>query len=355
MQVKIFKVNEKDMWNEFVARHLESPVLQSFEWGVLKSFYGWKPIRLGIMDEGNLVAGASILIKEIPFLKRSIFYAPRGPVVDFRNHAAFNLLINAIRFKADEHKAIVFKMDPDLAEKDVGSILAIKKAGFDFVRKQVQPRTTYVIDLEQDLEKILMGFEEKTRYNVRLAEKKGVTVVEDLSDSGLQTFYRMYRETAARDRFLIHPLEYYQQVKETVLEAGKGTIFFAHYNNQPVAAVVVFAFGRKVWYMYGASLTSFRNVMPNHALHWQVIQWAKKRGYKLYDLWGIPSDPTPDHPLWGVYRFKKGFGGKQVKNIGMCDLPLNPILYRLFDRGLVMWQNLRSLIKKGKIVDSLGE
>ena len=134
-----------------------------------------------------------------------------------------------------------------------------------------------------------------------------------------------------------------------------GGVFFARYKGQPIAAVFVFAFGGKVWYMYGASLSKYRNVMPNHALHWYVMQWAKERGYKQYDLWGVPSNPTQDHPLYGVWRFKKGFGGKLVKNIGMTDLPLNPVLYRLFDRGISLWQNARSLIKKGKIEDSLRE
>ncbi|MBU0687494.1 MAG: peptidoglycan bridge formation glycyltransferase FemA/FemB family protein [Candidatus Margulisbacteria bacterium] len=355
MQVKVFKSAEKDVWNEFVAAHPESPVLQSFEWGNVKAHYGWKPIRLGVLSDGRLIAGASILKRELPLIKRSIFYAPRGPVVDFRDQEAFDLLIKAIKFKAEKHKAILFKMDPDLSEKDVGSVLAIKQAGFDFVRQQVQPRTTFIIDLRKDLNEIMMSFDEKTRYNVRLAEKRGVKIVEDPSEDGVNAFYRIFQETARRDIFMIHPLSYYQKVRKELIEAGMGGIFFAYYNDQPVAAVFVFAFGGRVWYMYGASLSKYRNVMPNHALHWYVINWAKERGYKSYDLWGVPSNPTPDHPLFGVYRFKKGFGGKLVKNVGMCDLPLNSFLYHAFDRGVSLWKNVRSLLKKGKIEDSLRE
>jgi lipid II:glycine glycyltransferase (peptidoglycan interpeptide bridge formation enzyme) len=355
VHVKIFKSYEREIWNDFVATHPESPVLQTFEWGEIKSLYGWKPLRLGVIDNGELRAGVSILKREIPLIKRSIFYAPRGPVVDFKDLEAFDLLIKAVKYKADQHKAIVFKMDPDLSEKNVGAVLAVKKAGFDFVHKQIQPRTTFVLDLEPSLKSILMGFDEKTRYNVRLADKRGVTVVEDASVEGVNEFYRIFQETAHRDVFLIHPLSYYQRVREVLVESGKGTVFFAYYQGVPIAAVFNFAFGRKVWYMYGASLSKYRNVMPNHALHWHVIKWAKENGYKKYDLWGVPSSPSPDHPLFGVYRFKRGFGGKLVKNVGMCDLPLNSFLYQFFERGVALWQNVRSLIKKGKIVDSLQE
>ena len=132
-------------------------------------------------------------------------------------------------------------------------------------------------------------------------------------------------------------------------------LFIAYHEGKPIAGVFIFCFGDRIWYMYGASSNIYRNFMPNHALHWHVIKWAKSAGYKTYDLWGIPSNPTEKHPLWGVYRFKKGFNGRLVKYVGVYDLPLQPVFYHLFDKGLNLWQNIRSLVTKGKIEDSLSE
>jgi lipid II:glycine glycyltransferase (peptidoglycan interpeptide bridge formation enzyme) len=227
--------------------------------------------------------------------------------------------------------------------------------GFEKALKQVQPRATLVLDHLPDLEQILMGFEEKTRYNIRLAERKGVSVKEDGTEQGINQFFDLYQETAQRDKFLVHPRSYYKKVRETLFKAGLGTNFIAFHEGKPVAAVIIFSFGERIWYMYGASASASRNVMPNHLLHWEVIKWAKAKGYRSYDLWGIPANPSESHPLYGVYRFKKGFRGEQIKYIGAYDFPYSPLLYHAFEYGVLWWQNLRSLITKGKIEDSLSE
>jgi lipid II:glycine glycyltransferase (peptidoglycan interpeptide bridge formation enzyme) len=154
---------------------------------------------------------------------------------------------------------------------------------------------------------------------------------------------------------LIHPLSYYQKVRDLLIDKGMGSNFIAYYEGKPIAGVIVFCFGERVWYMYGASSSEYRNVMPNHLLHWSVIKWAKEKKYKHYDLWGIPAKPQEKHPLWGVYRFKKGFNGKEERYIGAQDLPFSPLLFSIFEHGVSFWQNFRSLITKGKIEDSLGE
>ena len=118
---------------------------------------------------------------------------------------------------------------------------------------------------------------------------------------------------------------------------------------------MIFNFGNKAWYMYGASSALYRNVMPNHLLHWEVIKWAKQKGLEHYDLWGIPAALKPEHPLYGVYRFKKGFNGKTVKFVGAYDFPFSPMFYHAFEYGVICYQGIRSLLSKGKIEDSLGE
>jgi len=355
MKIRHITFPEREIWNQFVAKSSASPILQSFEWGELKSKFGWKPIRIAVEEHEKIIAGVSILKREIPYFRHSLFYAPRGPVVDFSNRKPLEFLLGAVEREADEHHALSLKMDPEVPENKHEIVNILQSLGFDKALKQIQPRATFVLSLSPDLDKILMNFEEKTRYNVRLAEKKEVVVREDPGKKGIDLFYEMYKETAGRDKFLIHPLKYYQNIREILFKHGMGSNFIAYYNNKPIAAVIVFCFGSKVWYMYGASTSEHRNRMPNHLLHWHIIKWAKEKKFKTYDLWGIPANPKEGHPLWGVYRFKKGFGGKALKYIGAYDFPYSPLFYNIFEHGVIFLQNIRSLITKGKIEDSLGE
>ena len=347
---------EKERWNDFVARSPQASVLQSFEWGEFKSCFGWRPMRVVLEEKGRgFVAGVSILKREIPFIRHTLYYAPRGPVIDYSNKDLLHDLLEGVEKEADRDHAVSLKIDPEVSEQDQTAAENLKTLGFDKALKEIQPRATFILDLDRDLDAILKSFEEKTRYNIRLAEKKGVTVIEDVSEKGIKIFNELYRETSKRDNFLVHPPVYYQKMREIMFPAGLGTNFTAYYEDKPVASVIIFAFGKRLWYMYGASSSGSRNVMPNHLLHWEVIKWAKDRGYKDYDLWGIPANPHEAHPLFGVYRFKKGFNGRLEKYIGALDFPYSPLLYYGLEHGVVLWQNFRSLITKGKIEDSLGE
>lgn len=353
MQVKIIGEQERGIWDDFVISSGGS-ILQSYEWGELKGRVGWQPLRIALLDGEKIVAGVSIVKKPLPIPGKSFFYAPRGPIVSFKDENVLAALMDSVRSEARAHNAIVLRIDPPIEEgQGVEEILG--KKGFIKNKKQVQPRSTFCVDLTMDLESLIKTFEEKTRYNIRLSERKGVEVKIANSLEGVDAYYRMYKKTAARDKFLIHPFSYYRNIKETLINRRLASIFLAYYQGRPIAGVFVFCFGKKVWYMYGASTGEARNVMPNHALHWHVIKWAKEAGYSIYDLWGIPSNPTEQHPLWGVYRFKKGFNGKLVKYIGVYDLAFNPLLYQIFDKGTHFWQNLRSLLTKGKMEDSLAE
>ncbi len=355
MNSKIITFADKNRWNEFASSQTDPEVLQSYEWGELKGCFGWQPIRIAVEDNGTIIAGVSILKREIPYLKHCLFYAPRGPIVKYSKAEALHFLLSAIEKEADKQHAVSFKIDPAIEEDRKDVLDALHKIGFEKSSKQVQPRATILLDIRPDLETLLKSFEEKTRYNIRLSEKKGVVVREDKSEQGVAAFYQLYLETAKRDNFIIHPLRYYQKIREIMLDNGLGTNFIAYHNDKPVGAVIVFNFGTRLWYMYGASASEARNVMPNHLLHWEIIKWAKEKNLQTYDLWGIPAKPHEKHPLWGVYRFKKGFKGKTVKYIGAYDFPYSHILYHGLELGLKLWQNFRSLISKGKIEDSLGE
>ena len=355
MTCRIIGPKDREKWDQFVAGSKNSPILQAYEWGELKGAFGWEPIRIAIEADGQIKAAVSVLKRKIPGFNKTIFYAPRGPVIDFTDGALLGELLAAIETEAIKHNAIVLKIDPDIDENDTAGVAALKAAGFRKAGRQIQPRATSIIDLTRDLASIMQGFEPKTRYNIRLAEKKGVAVREESNSDGVARFYALHRETSRRDNFLVHNLTYYKKLEELLCPRGMAKIFTAYYEGEPIAAVFIFCFGSKVWYMFGASSAKYRAVMPNHALHYTVIGWAKAHGFSTYDLWGIPAEPKEGHPLYGVYRFKKGFNGQIVKLVGVYDLPYRKLWYMLFDRGVIWRQNLRSLLTKGKISDSLGE
>jgi len=353
MEAKIITEPDRQRWNDFVSSSGGS-VLQSFEWGELKSESGWEPIRIALGEGSRISAAISVLKKPLPMPGRSLFYAPRGPVVPLENPDLLDGLLEAVREQAVRHKAVALKIDPPVPEgKAVDETL--KSRGFIKKKKQVQPRTTYFIDLTMNSDDLLKSFEEKTRYNIRLSAKKGVEVRLENTNKGVEDFYSIYRETASRDNFLIHPKSYYQSIKRILVDRGMASIFLAYHRGIPIAGVYIFNFGDKIWYMYGASRSESRNVMPNHALHWEVIKWAKEKGLRVYDLWGIPSNPREGHPLWGVYRFKKGFRGSLVKYAGVYDLPFDALMYHVSDKGFALLKGAVSLLKKGKISDSLEE
>ncbi|MFH2034441.1 MAG: peptidoglycan bridge formation glycyltransferase FemA/FemB family protein [Candidatus Margulisiibacteriota bacterium] len=353
--MKLCEDIDRQRWDEFIANSPHSPILQTYGWGEVKKRQGWTPIRLAIVEGNNILAGVQLLKRNLPYVGRSIFYAPRGPVVDFGSEDMLDTLLRAIEAEAKKHKAILLKIDPEIEEGEKSIFRLLMNHGFCQQKKQIQPRTTIYLDLTKGLKDLLKSFEEKTRYNIRLSAKKGVTVREFSNEEGVNIFYEIYKETSSRDNFLIHKRSYYEKIKEELVDRGMAQIFIAYLGEEPIAGVFTFTCGPRIWYMYGASSNEYRNVMPNHALHWHVIQWAKACGYKVYDLWGIPSDPKPGHPLWGVYRFKKGFNGEVVKLVGACDLVYDPFYNFIFNGALGLYKNARSLITKGKIIDSLEE
>ncbi len=355
MQVRVLNENDREEWDRFVASQKDSQILQSYEWGEFKSKLGWEHFIIAAEEGSAIKAGISILSRKLPFVKKNFFYAPRGPVASFSSSGYIDALFDGVCVEAALRNAIALKIDPEIEDKDAEAVNILKAKGFIRKRKQVQPRTTSFIDLTKGIDELLKGFEEKTRYNIRLSEKKGVKVREDSSPAGIESFYKMYQETSKRDVFIIHPKSYYLKLKECLIDRGMANVFIAEYQGMPIASLFAFRFGDRVWYMYGASLNDYRNVMPNHALHWHLIKWAKEKGIKVYDLWGVPSSPSGGHPLFGVYRFKKGFNGTPKSWIGAYDLPFESLSYTIFDKGVAFYQGLRSLLSKGKISDPLSD
>jgi lipid II:glycine glycyltransferase (peptidoglycan interpeptide bridge formation enzyme) len=275
--------------------------LQSWAWGEFKARFGWQAVRLVAEQAGEIVAEAQVLFRRLTLC--SLAYVPRGPVVDPAADAT-PLLCAALHREARRRRAIFLKIEPNLPEDEAPSRLtsrnggrdgasdattALTDLGFRPSAQRVQPRTTIVVDLTPDLATIAARQKPKWRYNIGLAARRGVTVRQGSAED-LPAFYALLQETGQRDRFAIHSLAYYQEFFRHLGDQAR--LFLAEYQGEILAGIVITVFGGQAIYMYGASSSEQRNLMPNHLLQWEAMKWAQAQGCTTYDLWGVPDEVT---------------------------------------------------------------
>jgi lipid II:glycine glycyltransferase (peptidoglycan interpeptide bridge formation enzyme) len=356
LNIKEIKPEERELFNNFMANGPKGHILQSYEWGEVKETTGWEPIRLLVEDEGCIKAGISVLKRPLPLPGKSIYYAPRGPVADFSDHKTLDFLLGEIRKRALKDNALFLKIDPDIpAENKGAAVNYLESRGFVSSDKGlnfegVQPKFVFRLSLDRPIDEIFQNMHSKTRYNIRLAERKGVTVKEDCTKQDLEEFYKILLVTCERDGFMVRSYDYFEAMWEKLVKRGYARLFMAHYRGKAIAGTLAFIFGDKAWYVYGASSNEYRNVMPNYALQWRMIEWAKENGCTIYDFRGVSGDLNPKNPLYGLYRFKKGFGGEFTEFIGEYDLPFSKPLYFLWEKGIPLYREARrkmiNLIRK---------
>lgn len=320
--------------------------MQSWEWGEFKrATTGWHPQRLAFEKDGRVVAMASIGVRKTGFLK--VMYVSKGPVLDYRNTALFNEVITRLENRAKQQHAIWLKIDPDVilatglpdSEEDTSETIgatvrdSLQSRGWTFSDSQVQFRNTVSVDLTQSEDDILMAMSGNTRRKVRTAEKKNVTI-RSASLDDLPILYNLYQVTGERDDFLIRPFEYYKQAWQKFMEVDLAHALIAEYEGKPIAHVILLHFGKKCWYFYGASSNEERNRMPNYALQWEAMKWAKSQGYTIYDMWGAPNVFDESDSMYGVYEFKRGFRGAVVRHIGAWDYAPNQLLYKGYTEAM---------------------
>ena len=351
-------------WNSILSQLPNPHILQTNEWGNLKTRMGWKPIHFLYPSGSETPTALTLLLKrQLNFGKLStrycILYAPKGPITDWDSPYLRIQVINQLEKLAKTERAIFVKIDPDIiigygqpgteSEKPVPTgvtiINELKNRNWVPSEEQIQFRNTIYIDLAPDYETILAKMKQKTRYNIRLSERKGIRVrFGNLNDLGL--LFQYYAETSVRDGFVIRDREYYLQMWNTFLQANMADILIAEYEGEFVAGLILYRFGTKAWYMYGMSRTLHRDKMPTYLLQWKAIQHAKLHGCTIYDLWGAPDKFDELDPMWGVYRFKEGFGGTLVRTIGAWDYPVNSFLYSFYSK--VMPLILGAMRSRGK-------
>jgi peptidoglycan pentaglycine glycine transferase (the first glycine) len=329
---------QSDDWDRFVVRYADGHILQTSSWGALKSQFGWADERVGLMRDGHLVAGAQVLSRRLPARLGRLAYVPKGPLTDWGDEEQVRALLASLDRTAQSQRAVALTIEPDLldgtAHRERLHALGFRPSPLD----AVQPRRTLVVDISLDEAEILKGMKSKTRYNVRLAARRGVAVRE-AGGGDLPVFHTLMAATAARDRFGVHTPAYYETAYRLFVPRDMARLLLAEVEGEPVAALMVFALPTRAWYLVGASADTHREKMPTYLLQWEAIRWAKSLGCTTYDLYGVPDEDTETleaefaqrrDGLWGVYRFKRGFGGRLVRSVGAWDRVYAPVRYLLY-------------------------
>lgn len=337
---------DRSLWNDTLRTFAHAHILQTWEWGAFKqATTGWQPLRWLFQRDGQTVGMVSLGVRRVAGLQ--LMYAPKGFVTHFDQPDLVADILAVLETYARRRLTLWLKLDPDLIaatglpESDEDTphpdgarfIAQLKARGWRFSDDQVQFRNTLCVDLTQDEDALLAQMSQNTRRKVRTAEKKGVTVrVATLDD--LPTLYALYQTTSERDGFLIRPFGYYEKAWRDFMQAGLAHALLAEHEGQPIAHVILFHFGRKCWYFYGASDNRARETMPNYALQWEAMRWAKAQGYVVYDMWGAPDVFDERDRLWGVYEFKRGFRGQVVRHVGAWDYAPHAPLYWAYTRAV---------------------
>lgn len=324
-------VVNKNNWQNFYEQHQNAHILQSPAWGRLKSSFGWYAETVITED-----LGSQILFRRLP-LGFTIAYIPKGPVgklVSLPSH------INELDQLCKKNRSVFLKIEPNFYENDPDYQQNWEMlSNFGNPGKNIQPRRTMVVSLSGDPEDWLNRMKQKTRYNIRLAGRKNVEVIQS---TDLKTFQNLIETTGSRNDFGVHSIAYYRKAFNEFYPEGV-RLFLANYQEKPLAAIMVFFRGDYASYFYGASSNYERNRMPTYLLQFEAMKWAAKQGCKSYDLWGIPdedSDTLEDNfknrsdGLWGVYRFKRGFGGDVKRTAQSIDRIYYPLLYQLYLRRI---------------------
>ena len=339
----IYKVIDPSLadWDAFVGLHPRAHVLQQSAWGELKAAFGWRVTRVALADDKNcIVAGAQVLFRPLPAhrLFGMMAYIGMGPIVTAEDQ--WKPLWGAIHKRAQKRRASFLKCEPGIYLDEAPPDFA--KWGFVSSPQTIQPPRTILIDIRGDDEAILARMNQGTRRKIRQSQKNDVRYYEAPRE-GLTIFNQMMRTTGSRNAFGVHEPKYYERAYDLFMPAGDAALILAEHEGDPLAGIMVFAKGKTAWYLYGASSDVKRNLMATYGVQWAAIQWAKARGCEFYDLWGIPDEDEAtleakfqerEDGLWGVYGFKRGWGGQVVRSAGAWDKDYNPLIYQAYKLAL---------------------
>lgn len=330
MTVTVRRWDDPTSWNRFVSSVPRAHFQQSWEWGELAPDLGGQAVRLAALRDGNLAGAMQVFISPVHHVNRTYLYVPRGPALASPTVDILGPLLDQARLLGREQGALGLKMEPNTPVSNSSFSRLLAQFSLKPTYPASQPRSSWMLDIQPGEDTLLAGMKQKTRYNVRLAARKGV-VVRSGDARDLDTFYTIYRETAERDGFFIHGQALYRRMFDLFGAAGNFSMLLAECESEVVAAVTLIRLGTTCWYMHGASSNRHRNLMATYLLQWEAIRRAKAWGCTLYDFRAVPDVLREGEDMYGVYRFKEGFGGYQD-----TTLPTYAASYR--PGSFALWQ-----------------
>src|SRR3989304_1295613 len=318
MTIREISPTNKNAYDKLVTH-----VIQSWEWGEFRKKMGIDLIRLCEYSSNKLTSAYQLTFHPVPFFKNiTIGYFPKGPMPT-------KSMVNALVDFGAQKKAAFIKIEPNIiSDRKTTNDERLTRLGLIPSKKSLFTKHNFIVDLTQSEENLLAKMHPKTRYNIKLAQKKGVKVYDSTADSDFKTYLKLYFETTRRQKYFGHSPAYHQKVWETLKPAKMARVLIAQYQKKPLVAWMLLNFGDTLYYPYGGSSLEHKEVMASNLVAWEAIRLGKRLNFKTFDMWGaLPPDADKTDPWYGFHRFKEGYGGKHVEYVGTYDFVLCPRLH----------------------------
>ncbi len=333
MIVREIRESEKDLYNKTVGH-----IIQSWQWGEFRKSAGLDLVRLGHFEGNKLISAYQLTFHPVPFFKKNIGYLPKGPLPD-------RDMVRALVDLGKKKNAAYIKIEPNVIVANEKNHASYKLVELGLVpsKKSLFTKYNFIVDLSKSNEELLAGFSQKTRYNIGLAQRKGVEVYESQTDTDFEIYLKLYFETTKRQKYFGHTPEYHRRAWKVLKDAGLARVLIAKYQGKPLVAWMLFNFGETLYYPYGGSSTEHRDVMASNLVCFEAIALGKRLGLKHFDMWGaLGPDADPKDPWYGFHKFKLGYGSKLVEYVGTYDLIVNAVVYNSLNLAdMVRWKLLR--------------
>lgn len=332
MIVREIKDSEQNAYERVVTH-----VIQSWEWGEFRKKAGLEVVRLGEFQGLTLKSAYQFTVHPVPYIKQKIGYLPKGPLPT-------KLMVDGLKKVAIEKNIAFIKLEPNV-ESGIGNIESrMNSLGLVHAKKSLFTKYNFVLDLTKSEEELMAGMHPKTRYNIRVAEKKGVEVKVSTKDADFETYLKLYFETTRRQKYFGHTPHYHRVLWEILKKAKMAQVLIARYEKKPLVAWMLFNFKDTLYYPYGGSSDLHREVMASNLVAWEAIKFGQSIKLKTFDMWGaLGPNADPKDPWHGFHRFKAGYGPRHVEYIGTYDLVLKPSYYKAMNvADRIRWAFLRT-------------
>ena len=316
-------------WDRFLEATPDTGFMQASWWADFRATSGYEHFGVTLKARNEVIGGA-VVMKFSPTPESCFYYVPEGPVLPADESTAgqvFGAILDAVEARRAAEAQTVSHLRLEPRWQHLPGFVRGFRAVPALTDPFTEPRDTLCIDLRPSEADILAQMKPKGRYNIRVAQRHGVSVVEDASAQGVAEFQKIYDVMATRQGIRAKPPEYFQTLVSLLSSLHQGSVFFAEYQGRRFAAAVVVYFGRRATYFFGASLESHRHVMAPYLLHFQIMRRAKALGHEWYDLWGVAPEHEPDHPWSSISTFKRKFGGLEVNLVPTLDYVYDPTAY----------------------------